>query len=229
MNNITRKCFVLMPFVKQLEEIYVEVYKPICDEIGFYCWRVDEILRPGSITKDIIQGIRDSDIIIADLTSNNPNVFYELGVAHTINKRTIMTCQQVEDIPFDVSTYRVIIYQHTLTGVKELAGKLKKAINETLESGDTYSNPVTDALSISPHLSVNQLSEILNFEKLTPSVRRYLRENNIKYPSDISEIDFDDMSRTKNIGKASIRELLTQLIDAGLVKETTYHSKLLHR
>lgn len=73
-----KKCFVLMPFKERLKEIYTEVYKPVCSENGIECWRVDEIARPGSITRDIVEGILDADIIIADLTTRNPNVFYGL-------------------------------------------------------------------------------------------------------------------------------------------------------
>lgn len=218
-----------MPFGEQLKEIYLEIYKPICIELRFHCWRVDEISRPGSITKDIVQGIVDSDIIIADLTWINPNVFYELGIAHTLNKRTIMTCQKNEVIPFDISNYRVIIYQHTLTGCKELAKKLKKAINEVIDTDDAYSNPVTDILSIPTIIRINHqpLSEILNFSKITPAVRRYLYENEIIYSSDVSKIDFDALLKTKNIGKRSVRNLLMQLIDKNLIKENPYFSKFL--
>ena len=59
-----------MPFSEHYREVYQEVYKPVCDKNGLDCWRVDEISRPGSITRDIIEGILDADIVIADLTSN---------------------------------------------------------------------------------------------------------------------------------------------------------------
>ena len=89
----SKNCFVIMPFAQNYLEVYEEVYKPVCKENGIDCWRVDEISRPGSITKDIIEGIIEADIIIADLTSKNPNVFYELGIAHSVGNKTIMTAQ----------------------------------------------------------------------------------------------------------------------------------------
>lgn len=70
-----KKCFVLMPFEEKYREIYTEVYKVVCAKNGIDCWRVDEVNKPGSITRDIINGIIKSDIIIADLTARNPNVF----------------------------------------------------------------------------------------------------------------------------------------------------------
>lgn len=230
MNQTSNKCFVLMPFKEELKEIYLEIYKPICIELGFDCWRVDEISRPGSITKDIVQGIVDSDIIIADLTWSNPNVFYELGIAHALNKKTIMTCQRDEKIPFDISNYRVIIYQHTLSGCKELSKKLKKSINEMVASDAAFSNPVTDVLPIQTFSSGDirkTLSEILDYNEITPSVRRYLYDNEVIYPSDVLKINFDTMLKTKNIGKSSVKNFVKQLIDKNLIKENPYFSKFL--
>lgn len=71
MTDRDKTCFVLMPFAEE----YREVYKPVCKAAGIRSWRVDEVARPGSITRDIVEGIIDADIIIADLTSQNPNVF----------------------------------------------------------------------------------------------------------------------------------------------------------
>lgn len=115
-----RTCFVIMPFDTKYKEIYDEVYKPICDNNTINCYRVDEISKPGSITKDIVDGIIDADLIIADLTDKNPNVFYELGIAHSTGSKTIMTCQKSEKLPFDISNYRVIFYEQSINGAKQL-------------------------------------------------------------------------------------------------------------
>lgn len=96
------ECFTLMPFDEKYREIYDNVYKPVCAENGLSCWRVDEVSRPGSITRDIVEGIFDADIVIADLTTRNANVFYELGIAHCSGNKTIMTAQSMADVPFDI-------------------------------------------------------------------------------------------------------------------------------
>ena len=82
-----KNCFVLMPFEPKYREVYDEVYKPVCSANDLDCWRVDEISRPGSITRDIVEGIIDAEVVIADLTSQNPNVFYELGIAHSVGNK----------------------------------------------------------------------------------------------------------------------------------------------
>jgi hypothetical protein len=136
-----KKCFVLMPFTAALREVYDNVYRVVCSELNIDCWRVDEISRPGSITRDIIEGILDADIVIADLTGRNSNVFYELGIAHVVGNKTIMTAQSVTDVPFDIGNYRVILYEQSIGGAKPLAEKLRAAIGELLQALDRTNNP----------------------------------------------------------------------------------------
>lgn len=93
--------------------------------------RADEVNKPGSITKDIIDFLANSDLIIADLTDLNPNVFYELGVRHALRgSGTIMLLdeERTQEIPFDLTAYRVIKYKGTLVGIR----KLRKSIDQTV-------------------------------------------------------------------------------------------------
>ncbi len=138
-----KNCFVIMPFADEYKEVYEEVYKPVCEANEIECWRVDEISRPGSITRDIIEGIIDADIIIADLTSKNPNVFYELGIAHSVGNKTIMTAQSTDDIPFDIGNYRVIVYEQSISGSKKFYAQLQNAIQDLLKALDQTNNPMT--------------------------------------------------------------------------------------
>jgi hypothetical protein len=115
-------CFVVMPFKRELKP----VYDTICEVLRKDHWtviRADEIGRPRRITDAIMQAIFTSDLIIADLTGNNPNVFYELGVAHAIGCDVILLTQE-QTIPFDIITERTIFYKKTAQGIKELASNL---------------------------------------------------------------------------------------------------------
>lgn len=224
MKDKEKKCFVLMPFKSKYKEIYTEVYKPICRDNNIHCWRIDEITRPGSITKDIIEGILEADIIIADLTSQNPNVFYELGIAHATGNETIMTCQNESKVPFDIWNYRVIFYEHSITGCKKLYQDLDKAIKELLTSSDTSNNPFQDILSKykqKPKDSI-PLSSKIDYSLLSPAIRRYLVANNIIYVSDVYKIDFDGLIKTKNIGKISVARLLNELRKNNLYNNIEY-------
>ena len=93
-------CFVIMPFKEEYASVYNKI-KHAAEDENYICKRVDEVAI-GSITKNILQYIFYSKAIIADLTDSNPNVFYELGVAHAIGRKTILITQE-ERIPFDIS------------------------------------------------------------------------------------------------------------------------------
>jgi hypothetical protein len=217
MSEFEKKCFVLMPFREQYKEIYTEVYVPVCHDNRIICWRVDEIARPGSITRDIIEGILDADIVIADLTSKNANVFYELGIAHATSNKTIMTSQTLEDIPFDIANYRVIIYEHTITGCKELYRKLDQAIKELLAALDRTNNPFQEVLSSRVSFRVKDkvpLAKFVDFSLLRPRVRSFLQKNNIVYLSDLTAENLEALAATEGIGRDSLSALCSQLMQS---------------
>jgi len=207
-----KKCFVLMPFKERLKEIYTEVYKPVCSENGIDCWRVDEIARPGSITRDIVEGILDADIIIADLTTKNQNVFYELGIAHSTSNKTIMTAQSKEDVPFDIAAYRVIFYEHTLKGCKNLSKALDLAIKELLAALNRTSNPFQEAVASRGGFRVKGRTPIVNeipFSALSNPLRNLFNEAKIIYVEEIKQFDLDELLTVEGFGKQSMAQLCT--------------------
>ncbi|MBX3610096.1 MAG: hypothetical protein KF871_09375 [Hydrogenophaga sp.] len=102
--------FVLMPFDSAFDDIYRYGIKRACEEQGCYCERVDEQMFDGSILDRIYHQIRSADVVVADLTGRNANVFYETGYAHGLGKRVILLTQRQEDIPFDLRHYHHIVY-----------------------------------------------------------------------------------------------------------------------
>lgn len=121
------KAFVVMQFSDDFNDLYQEVIKPVCETYGYECKRGDEYFTNGSILQDIIQSIKESSVIIADITPNNPNVFYELGYAHAINKPTILLSDKKrEKLPFDISGFRTLFYDNTIAGKSAVEAKLKE-------------------------------------------------------------------------------------------------------
>jgi len=208
-----KKCFVLMPFEDKLKEIYTEVYKSICSENDIECWRVDEISRPGSITRDIVEGILDAEIIIADLTAaKNPNVFYELGIAHSTGNRTIMTAQSKEDVPFDIAAYRVIFYEHTLTGCRKLKEQLDLAIKELLAALNRTSNPFQEVIASRGGFRVKGRTPIINeipYTSLSMVLKNLFEKENILYLEDLKRLNLTELSQIEGFGKASLSNLCT--------------------
>lgn len=121
------KAFVVMQFTDEYNDLYKEVIKPVVENYGFECERVDESHTTNPILQDIIQLIRESSVIIADITPNNPNVFYEVGYAHAVNKPTILLCDRKrERLPFDISGFRTLFYDNTIAGKTAVEKSLKK-------------------------------------------------------------------------------------------------------
>ena len=123
-------CFVLMPFNDKLNPVYESIIKVLLKELEYKSLRADEIFTSKPIIDDIMLNIRRSKFLIADLTDRNPNVFYELGLAHALEKDVILLTQDLNDIPFDLKHYRIIIYQNSISGADKLKNDLKEFILE---------------------------------------------------------------------------------------------------
>lgn len=138
--------FVVMQFGEPYDDLYREVIKPACSQNGYKTLRADDVFRPGVILQDIRNGIIDSDIVIAEITPVNANVFYELGYAHALDKPTILLANRKTDkLPFDISGYRVIFYDDTIGGKSDVELTLIKHLKNirngqevlgSLEGGD---------------------------------------------------------------------------------------------
>lgn len=121
--------FVVCPFKEKFNAIYEDHIKQVVtNELSMRCLRADEIYSNGPIIDDIWRLINEARIIIADLTGRNPNVFYEVGLAHAIGKEVILLAQDVNDIPFDLRHLRTIIYKNDFRGQNTLHETLKKTI-----------------------------------------------------------------------------------------------------
>ena len=225
-------CFVLMPFADKYLEVYEQVYKPVCESNSIKCWRVDEISRPGSITRDIVQGIIDSDIIIADLTSQNPNVFYELGIAHSVGNKTIMTCQSTIDVPFDIANYRVILYDQTIAGSKTLAKKLSAAIKELLSALDRTNNPVQSVLGNRTALHFKQkipIFKAVDYNLLTPAFKELLTKHHISYIDQLKQLDIEKLVNAPGFGKSSISQLVHLIVAYDLYDDAVNFQKFIQK
>ncbi|MCX5687966.1 MAG: hypothetical protein NTV71_04965, partial [Candidatus Omnitrophica bacterium] len=119
-------CFVLMPFLPELEPVYEKIKEIVVLHKKLSCMRADDIYSTGIIIKEIWDSIQQAQVVIADATGKNPNVFYEMGLAHAIGKDIIIIAQTMDDIPFDLRHRRLIIYD--LKRLEEFEVKLSKTI-----------------------------------------------------------------------------------------------------
>jgi hypothetical protein len=103
--------FVIMPFKKEFEEVYGEICQA-CIELKIDCKRADEIFSNRAIMETLLERIAKSEIIIADLTEKNPNVYYEVGIAHSLRDQdsVILITQNIESSPFDIHHRAILVY-----------------------------------------------------------------------------------------------------------------------
>lgn len=115
-----KRCFVVSPIGdagtdirKNADQLYQHIIKPVCEKCGFDAQRVDELNTSGSITQEILDALNEYELVIADLTGHNPNVFFEIGYRTKSQKPIIHLKRKNEIIPFDVSTIRTFEYDLT--------------------------------------------------------------------------------------------------------------------
>jgi hypothetical protein len=131
-------CFVLMPFSPAFTDIYEFGIKGACADAGAYCERVDEQVFLGSMLDRIYNQISRADIIVADMTGKNPNVFYEVGYAHALGKTTVLLTQSADDIPFDLKHFPHIVYQQHIKELRtELARRIEHLLKHNAEPSQT--------------------------------------------------------------------------------------------
>ncbi len=129
--------FVLMPFASSFRDIYQLGIKEVAVELKCRCERVDDLEHNDQILEKIYQEIRSAHLIVADMTGRNPNVFYEVGFAHALQKEVILITQMKEDIPFDLSGHNHIIYEGTISVLRT---HLKKRIEAFLRNNPFKNN-----------------------------------------------------------------------------------------
>lgn len=130
-DRVTRgQCFVLMPFGEVWSDrIWTRVLRPLIVDLGLQAVRADD-LYGADVMEDIWRMILTSEFVLADITRRNPNVLYELGLAHAIGKNVVLLTQDPADIPFDLNRYRHVIYSDDLDGYDRLRTGISGSITE---------------------------------------------------------------------------------------------------
>ena len=149
-----KTCYVIMPFSKtktctedEWTDIFESIIKPAVEGggLGYRCLRSEA--TTGNIIKKVVNSLYQANVVVADLTDRNPNVFYELGVRHTLKNRTIIIAQRRKDIPSDLDGYASHVYRWKTTGQRDAFTKKLRDLLRSIESDtDRSDNPVSDFL-----------------------------------------------------------------------------------
>lgn len=144
MSEIRSTAFVLMPFEESLSWLWDDVLSPNLTECGYLPLRADTVLTQQNILRDIVRGIVDAHLIVADLTNLNPNVMYELGLAHALRKSVLLISQDISSVPFDLRAHRIIPYSSTYREVTVFIDHFKTVAREHLSGAIQFGNPIED-------------------------------------------------------------------------------------
>lgn len=149
------KVFVIMPFTNDFFESYEMLKRKLSN--SYELSHAGEEDNQQNILADIIQPIYEADIVLADLTGLNPNVMYELGIAHTMCKKTIViTRDDLNTLPFDLKQYRAKDYSTHFVKFDDLITYLEKNFKGAMDGSVLFSNPVKDFMDKS-NIDISEL------------------------------------------------------------------------
>ena len=119
----------MMPFQAEFDAVF-STLRRTADAAGLRCRRADDIWENPAIIQDVVSLIDRSSVVICDCTGRNPNVFYEVGIAHTLGREVILITQNSGDIPFDLRHLRFVPYLNNGEGLEALSARLLPRLSD---------------------------------------------------------------------------------------------------
>lgn len=225
-----KTCFVIAPIgeegskVRQRsDDVLNYIIKPIVSGFGYKAIRADGESKPGVITSQIIQHIIEDDIVIADLTDENPNVFYELAIRHAIKKPYIQITQSQGQLPFDVASIRTIYFDAASLGsVEDCKQELISQIKAIEQDPTNIDSPISMAINLlalrkSDNLVeksnaeiLAMLQDILNTVNEHSRILSAINSMNYKYQSTDSE-NLDRILQPASVMRAALTSEISDL------------------
>jgi hypothetical protein len=142
--------FMVMPFSDDTVRLaYDHCVKPVCKKHDLQVRNASEMPTTSVIYEDILSEIEKAAVVICDISGRNPNVFYELGIAHTLKRSStiMLTHDEVTESPFDIQHFRIFSYENSMPGQKQLTDKLDKCLQLLLNKIDVvYENEFETAM-----------------------------------------------------------------------------------
>lgn len=203
-------CFVIQPFDKgQFDKRYIDIIKPTIEKIGLEAYRVDEDIHSNIPINDIEDGIKNSLLCIADITLDNPNVWYELGYAISANKPVIMICSKDRQtkFPFDVQHRTIIEYStESLQDFEKLKIAIEKRARALLQKKVALSKVSSESIAKIEGLDQHELIAIVAIAQNLDSPQDHVSAYIIK--RDIENSGFTKIAAVLGIKSLAKKELI---------------------
>lgn len=177
MSENAKTCFVIFPFKEPYRRQFKDTYKSALEDAGLVVEIAD---APGAdkITEEIEAKIRKSHICFADITEDNPNVWYEMGFAHACYKKVVTVCNEDErkgDLPFDVSTRHAVFYSNIVNDNEHARRGFKAQITDKAKEYIAQAERVVPVSSATPSVSLPHNPDEIVYEDLTRSDMEVLK------------------------------------------------------
>jgi hypothetical protein len=151
----SKRCFVVSAFGsseperREHTQVLKHLVRKVLEPMGYKVERADEIDEAGQITHQVIERLLDDELVIADLTNRNPNVFYELAVRHAARKPVVTLMVEGQELPFDLKDVRTVFYDiHDPDKLESAQEDLSQKVIAIEASGEPVRNPITVARNV---------------------------------------------------------------------------------
>lgn len=206
-----KECFFIAPIgdegseTRERSDMLMEyIVEEAVSDFGYSVTRADQMDQPGSITSQIIEMTVESDLVVADLTGHNPNVFYELAVRHATGEPFIQLIKSTESIPFDISDLRAIKYGLGVKEAEQAREKIRSQLESLRDEDPEFDNPISRSSEIqslreSTDPTDQNLAEIMQtISSLDRKVEK-LQSNSIRSDPEIVQSKTDEPRHTFKI------------------------------
>jgi nucleoside 2-deoxyribosyltransferase len=184
--------FVIMSFAPEFADVYELGIKPACEAANVDCARVDEQIFLESILERIYGETERADIVVAEMTGRNPNVFYETGYAHGLGRPVILLTKSADDIPFDLRQYPHVVYGNRIATLKRELQKRLVALTADPKK----------AMAVSMRTEQRARAQL---DRMAAHIENYFNAKKCKW------VSFDRIRR--NINEDYTDDILRRLID----------------
>lgn len=213
-----KDCFVVSPIGEDGSETRIDadrllkhIIKPVCQSCDFTVERVDQINDANSITRTIIDKLRSADLVIADISGHNPNVFYEIGYRECTGKPIIHLKRKGEPIPFDINTIRTFEYDLTdLDSVESIKERLQRTIS-TISFNNSSDIGESDRLQSESLVSVLQV--LYRIQDSITELKEEINKKDMKTIQTIMQTSLNNAAKEESRDAIVMKALLPELLN----------------
>lgn len=224
MSEILKKCFIICPIGeensnirKNSDKLFEFLLTPICKELEFECTRSDKENNTNSITSDILNHLKNDDLVIADLSEYNPNVFYEVGFRKALGLPIIHIKNKSTTLPFDVYDVRTIDFSFDISDIESAKKRIISTI-QSLNFKPMQNNQNTTNINIA-NLNMQHLELLYDIQDDVKYIKEHIKQNNTEAVSVLAD-------KLVNSNKLGADEVLLQTVISEFFKNPKFFLEL---